>query len=123
MSELREKIAQAIAPDLWDKPTLLDVTSTRNFMRARADRILAVIEAEHRIAPREPTEEMVSVGREAILARECVGPSWTLGQHVDEGGYSVPLPPHERESTQLSKAAWALLVYRAMIGAAPKVTK
>ena len=99
MSELREKIAQAIAPDLWDKPTLLDVTSTRNFMRARADRILAVIEVEHRIVPKEPTEEMIEAAKNTVRAWP-----WSSGDR----------PPIEGLYAQ---------IYHAQLDAAPKVTK
>ena len=99
MSELREKIAQAIAPDLWDKPTLLDVTSTRNFMRARADRILAVIEVEHRIVPREPTEGMIEAAKNIVRTWARLG-----------DGFS----PVERLYAE---------IYLAMTAAAPKVTK
>lgn len=121
MSDIREKIGVAartheVAEILGDQPYAVvsvdengDMTTHETHEtwvdaqlaadKLNADAILAIIEAEHRIVPREPTEEMIEAAKNTVRA-------WAAGC----AGYS----PMERLYTT---------IYHAQLDAAPKVTK
>lgn len=87
---LREKIARAMDPSIWvDGFNPLDPKSKNHWaITARektlvtADRILALIQADHAIVPKVPTTEMLSAGRNVVYQSKkyhlgFFAPIWT----------------------------------------------
>jgi hypothetical protein len=74
------------------------------------------------LVPREPTERMMEVGRDAVMARDCSGPNWGVADHYRASGNSTEdIDPRLLEGKgKMSKGHCAQLVYAAMLAAALK---
>ena len=80
--------------------------------------------AYHRLVPLEPTDEMIDAGRTAVMARDCSSERWTPRdhyEHTSEGELHLAVSPKDLLDSKgiMSKAGGALLVWYAMVGAAP----
>lgn len=92
----------------------------RNMAAAQARAALAAAaERGYVMVPKEPTEEMWMAARDPIMVFEdrSIGPKWTVGDHMDAGGYKDWATAEDRRKTNVTKGDCAVFVYRAMIAA------
>lgn len=138
MAQLLENYADAIercgpydtcgSRDRYENERADHITHEREMMLAILTRSLdhdpVVVPPSHKIVPVEPTDEMIEAGRTAVMARDCSSNKWTPRdhyEHTSDAELHLAVTPKNLLDCKgpLPKAAGALLVWYAMVGAAP----
>lgn len=118
------EVWRVVSPDeyvpSWEE---LSASARRLSMQCERAALSAADRLGWQMVPKGATEQMMLAGRKPIMARDCLNGDghWTLGDHMREGGHEGWAAGDELELKTLSKGDCAVMTYRAMLAAAPKV--